>query len=139
MKTDTTYPFGHRYVDDDHRFEHRWTDESFYHAKLFTRKRKRSPKRSIVPDLLLRDALNTALTRCPTIAVDPEVMGGQPCIAGTRIPVRSVLRVVEHYGSLEEVVKCYPHLTHDQGKDAIYFTQVLLELSSGIDQTSVAS
>lgn len=82
---------------------------------------------------------DAAMKRCPSISVDPEVMEGQPCIVGTRIPVRSVLRAVEQYGSLEEAVRCYPHLTVDLIKDALYFSQVVLEPSSGLDESTVTA
>jgi uncharacterized protein (DUF433 family) len=79
-----------------------------------------------------------AIRLCPSVSMDPEIMEGRPCIDGTRIPVRSVLRVIEHYGSVEEAVKRYPHLSTEQVKDALYFSQVVLEPPSGIDETSVA-
>jgi uncharacterized protein (DUF433 family) len=69
-----------------------------------------------------------AIRRCPSIYMDEEVMEGQPCIIGTRIPVRSVLRAVEQYGSVKDAVQCYPHLNAEQIKDALYFTQIILEL-----------
>jgi uncharacterized protein (DUF433 family) len=66
-------------------------------------------------------------TRCPSISIDDEIMDGQPCIEGTRIPVRSVIRAVELYGSIDGAVKCYPHLNAQHIKDALYFTQIVLE------------
>src|SRR5271165_4214778 len=36
------------------------------------------------------EVLRAATVRCPTISVDASVMDGQPCVKGTRIPVRSV-------------------------------------------------
>jgi uncharacterized protein (DUF433 family) len=78
-----------------------------------------------------------AMIRCPSISMDVEIMQGQPCIFGTRIPVRSVLRALEQYGSVVEVKNCYPHLTTEQVEDALYFSQIVLELPSGIDETSI--
>ena len=66
-------------------------------------------------------------------------MEGQPCISGTRIPVRAVLRAIEYYESLDGAIRCYPHLTKSQVKDALYFSQVLLEPQSGIDEASTAA
>lgn len=73
-----------------------------------------------------------AVARCPSISADKDIMQGQPCIAGTRIPIRSVLRAIEHYGSIDGVKECYPHLTADQAQDALFFSQVILELPLGI-------
>jgi uncharacterized protein (DUF433 family) len=83
--------------------------------------------------------LERAMRRCPSISMDVKIMQGQPCIVGTRIPVRSVLRALEQYGSVTEVRTCYPHLTVEQIEDALYFSQVILELPSGIDETSVVA
>jgi uncharacterized protein (DUF433 family) len=71
--------------------------------------------------------------------MDPAIMNGQPCIVGTRIPVHSVLRAIEHYGSLDAAIKCYPHLTMAQVKDALYFAEAVLEPIGGIDETEPAS
>jgi uncharacterized protein (DUF433 family) len=79
-----------------------------------------------------------AMKKCPFISVKETVMEGQPCIDGTRIPVRAVLRAVEHYGSIEGAISCYPHLNAQHVKDALYFSQVVLELPSGIDETAPA-
>lgn len=90
-----------------------------------------------IPEVLA--LFDMAAKRCPSISLDPEVMEGQPCIVGTRIPVRSVLRAVEQYGSVEEAVRCYPHLTVDLIKDALYFSQVVLEPSSGLEEPTAAA
>lgn len=87
----------------------------------------------------LLNVFNAAMQKCPSISLDSTIMEGQPCIAGTRIPVRSVLRVIEHYGSIGEAIKCYPHLTTEQVKDALYFSQILLELPGGIDEPTITS
>ena len=80
-----------------------------------------------------------AAREAPSVSMDPDILGGQPCIAGTRIPVHSVLRAIEHYGSLDAAVKCYPHLTIPKVKDALYFAQVVLEPADGIESTPTAS
>lgn len=79
-----------------------------------------------------------ALRSCPGVAMDSDVMEGQPCVTGTRIPVRAVLRAIEQYGSIDGVISCYPHLTKGLVEDALYFSQLILELPSGIDQSSAA-
>ena len=93
-------------------------DESSYPAGLLTR-------------------LQDAAKKCPSVLLDADIMDGQPCIAGTRIPVRAVLRVIEHYGSLDEAVRCYPQLTTEHVKDALYFSQLVLELPSGLDEDTL--
>ena len=80
-----------------------------------------------------------AAQEAPWVSIDPDILDGQPCIAGTRIPVHSVLRAIEHYGSLEAAVECYPHLTIPRVKDALYFAQVVLEPVDGIESTPTSS
>lgn len=84
--------------------------------------------------------LEQALKLCPSVSIKETVMEGQPCIAGTRIPVRAVLRAVEHYGSIEGALSCYPHLSSQNVKDALYFAQVVLEaLPGGLDEITPAN
>ena len=40
-----------------------------------------------------------AIRRCPSVSIDADIMEGQPCIAGTRIPVRAILRAIEQYAA----------------------------------------
>jgi uncharacterized protein (DUF433 family) len=87
------------------------------------------------PEDMLR-SFEEAARRCPTVAIDGEIMDGQPCLAGTRIPVRAVLRALEQYGSVEDVRRCYPHLTKTQVEDALYFSQLILELPIGLEETA---
>lgn len=83
--------------------------------------------------------LINAMARCPNISMNTRIMQGQPCILGTRIPVRSVLRAIEQYGSVDAVKGCYPHLTIEQVEEALYFSQIILELPRGRNEaTSVA-
>ena len=86
----------------------------------------------------LMTVFECAAREAPSVSMDPDILNGQPCIRGTRIPVRSVLRAIEHYGSLDAAVKCYPHLTVLQVKDALYFAQVVLEPADGVESTSPA-
>jgi len=87
----------------------------------------------------LLTVFDRATREAPWVSMDPDILDGQPCIAGTRIPVHAILRAIEHYGSLEAAVKCYPHLTIPQVKDALYFAQVVLEPVDGIESTPTAS
>ena len=46
------------------------------------------------------------------IAVNPTIHFGKPCIAGARIPVQSVLELLNEGLSFEEIIKdYYPDLT----------------------------
>lgn len=45
------------------------------------------------------------------ISVDHTIMGGVPCVAGTRIPVATVVGLVANGLSVEEIRTEYPKLT----------------------------
>ena len=45
------------------------------------------------------------------ISVDHRVMGGVPCVTGTRIPVATVVGLVANGLSTEEITAEYPQLT----------------------------
>ncbi len=45
------------------------------------------------------------------ISVRPEVMGGKPCIKGTRIPVDLIVEKLDDCQSSEDILEAYPGLT----------------------------
>jgi uncharacterized protein (DUF433 family) len=47
------------------------------------------------------------------IVIDPAIMGGVPCIAGTRIPVTTILGLLREGTSPAEIVGYYPQLVND--------------------------
>ncbi len=50
------------------------------------------------------------------ITVDPEIMGGQPCIRGLRIPVSLILRLLASGKTIRQIVKDYPELKEEDIK-----------------------
>ena len=65
--------------------------------------------------------------RYASVTIDPSVMGGAPCIVGTRIPVYMILDAIEETGDLNAALKSYPRLTLDQIRDAVGFAKAVLE------------
>ncbi|WP_081767232.1 DUF433 domain-containing protein [Hylemonella gracilis] len=45
------------------------------------------------------------------ISVDPDVMGGLPCFAGTRVPIDNVLGSLEQGVDVKRLCAAYPFLT----------------------------
>ncbi|UQA64005.1 DUF433 domain-containing protein [Polyangium aurulentum] len=43
----------------------------------------------------------------------PGVLGGKPCIKGTRISVELVLEMIASGASREDILRAYPQLTAD--------------------------
>ncbi len=55
------------------------------------------------------------------ITIDPEVMSGQPCIRGLRIPVSLVLRLLAHGKTVIEILEDYPELEEEDIRQALGF------------------
>jgi uncharacterized protein (DUF433 family) len=60
------------------------------------------------------------------ITVDPEILGGTPVFAGTRVPVKTLFEYLEDNYSLEEFLECFPTVTREmvhrileESKDAL--------------------
>lgn len=49
-----------------------------------------------------------------TIARDPDVMGGTPCFAGTRVPVRTLLDYLEAGDSIGDFLEGFPTVRREQ-------------------------
>jgi uncharacterized protein (DUF433 family) len=130
-------PHPHHASKLNRRKQEGWGRRRQSHASEYGEQVEENPVSEYPMELIKRFA--DAMGRCPeSISMDADVMDGQPSISGTRIPVRSVLRAIEHYGSIEGAIACYPDLTAQQVQDALFFSQVILELPRG-DESSVAS
>ena len=45
------------------------------------------------------------------ITVDPEILGGTPVFAGTRVPVQTLFNYLEDNYTLDEFLECFPTVT----------------------------
>ena len=48
------------------------------------------------------------------IKVDPEIMGGTPCFAGTRVPVKTLFDLLEKGRSLDYFLEHFPTVERAQ-------------------------
>jgi len=55
------------------------------------------------------------------ITVNPQQMGGVPCIRGLRIPVATVVAMVAEGMSVEEILKAYPDLEPEDISEALAY------------------
>ena len=55
------------------------------------------------------------------ITVDPDVMGGQPCVRGLRVPLALIVRLVANGRIFTEIVGDYPELEEDDVKQALEY------------------
>ena len=69
------------------------------------------------------------------IKLDPAIMGGKPCIRGTRVTVGTVVGLIAAGHSIEEVLEAYPYLTREDVQEALSYAawrseEVELDLTS---------
>jgi uncharacterized protein (DUF433 family) len=55
----------------------------------------------------------------PYITQNPKLMGGTPCFAGTRVPVKSLFDYLEAGYSLDEFLIQFPTVTHDMAVNVL--------------------
>ncbi len=66
------------------------------------------------------------------ISVDPQMVGGAPCIRRTRIPVAMIVRMVADGTTSDEVLEEYPQLSADDIREALRFA------AAHVDQRTIA-
>ena len=65
--------------------------------------------------------------RFERITVDPEVMGGKPCIRGLRFPVSRILGLLAAGETKESILQAYPYLEPEDIAEALNFAAALSE------------
>jgi uncharacterized protein (DUF433 family) len=61
------------------------------------------------------------------ITVDPQIHFGKPCIAGTRIPVQSILELLDEGLSFSEIIRdYYPDLTTEDIRACLQYAIALI-------------
>jgi uncharacterized protein (DUF433 family) len=61
------------------------------------------------------------MTEFDRISRDVDVMGGKPCIRGTRVTVGVVVGLVATGKSFDEILHAYPYLALDDIKQALSY------------------
>ena len=55
-----------------------------------------------------------AMKKSSVVKIDPEIMSGAPCFAGTRVPVRSLIDYIEGGDTLGEFLEQFPTVSRKQ-------------------------
>lgn len=63
----------------------------------------------------------------PRISIDPHVMAGVPCIAGTRIPVATVVGMVAEGMSVGEILEDFAQLEPEDVQAALRYASAVLD------------
>lgn len=48
------------------------------------------------------------------IKIDPEIMSGAPCFAGTRVPIQNLIDYLEGGDSIDEFLQDFPSVAREQ-------------------------
>ena len=62
----------------------------------------------------------------PRIVCDPAILGGKPCVKGTRLSVEFLLELAAGGAGAAEIARLYPQVSEDDVKQAFaYAAQVM--------------
>jgi len=65
-----------------------------------------------------REVVMQPLTR---ITIDPQVMGGKPCIRGMRVTVGTIVGLIACGKSIEDILREYPYLEREDVREALSY------------------
>ncbi len=74
----------------------------------------------------------TARSIAQGITVNPETMGGVPCIAGTRIPARAIYNFARAGYQVDRIISEYPSLSYMQIANALAWCVQPLSAQRGL-------
>lgn len=54
------------------------------------------------------------MKKSSVVKIDPEIMSGTPCFAGTRVPARTLFDYLEGGDTLDDFLEGFPTVTREQ-------------------------
>ena len=70
------------------------------------------------------------------IVSDPAILGGKPCIKGTRLSVEFILELVASGGTIQQIVAKYPQLQSEDVEQAIRYATDAMKSDVAIPSSS---
>ena len=70
------------------------------------------------------------------ITIDPEVMGGKPCIRGMRVTVGTIVGFIATGKTVEDILAEYPYLEHEDVMEALSYAAWRAEALAGRTKSS---
>lgn len=67
------------------------------------------------------EVISATPRRFPRIVRDPVIVGGEPTVQGTRVPVRSIVVLYQLYGDTERLQRAFPRLDEGEIREALDF------------------
>ena len=69
------------------------------------------------------------MKKSAVVKIDPEIMSGAPCFAGTRVPARSLIDYIEGGDTLDEFLEQFPTVSRKQAVSYLQASAAILEKS----------
>jgi uncharacterized protein (DUF433 family) len=69
----------------------------------------------------------TTLTGLDRITFDPQIMAGQACIRGMRIPISLVINLIANGLSIAEIINDYPYLEPEDIQQSLKYAAWLTQ------------
>ncbi len=69
------------------------------------------------------------MKKSSVVKIDPGILSGTPCFAGTRVPVRALLDYIEGGESLDEFLEQFPTVSRKQAVAYLEESAAVLEKS----------
>ncbi len=107
---------------------HRWFGLDLETAQRVVQVQELDPWDRSEADWQVLEAYRVAMSKVMTklgVVSDPEILGGEPVIAGTRIPVELILSELATGRTRSEILHSYPSLPFDAVDTAIAYAQNL--------------
>jgi len=73
------------------------------------------------------------------VVIDPEIHHGDPCIRGTRVPVRTIVASLADGATVEEIIASYPQLSAEDVQGALAYAAELMREETLIPLSAKAS
>lgn len=64
------------------------------------------------------------MTQFPHLSANPTILGGKPCLKGTRISVELIMEWIASGATPDSIVMKYPHLNKEAVQEAILYAAV---------------
>lgn len=61
------------------------------------------------------------MERLDRITLDPQVMGGKPCVRGLRITVGTIVGLIAAGRTVDEILAAYPYLEREDIQQALQY------------------
>jgi uncharacterized protein (DUF433 family) len=74
----------------------------------------------------------------PHIVADPSLLGGKPCIKGTRISIEFILELIASGGTVASIVNSYPQLSAEAVEEAVRYAARFSKNEIFVEVKSVA-